>query len=771
QLKADCAAASTDDFYACPGVEFTDGIGIRYALWGEKVLFPPATYKEDKREYVEWDGKVVHHFGYYEASVCAYSPVGLLDYQQLRKNGAHPENLWAVYDNFPLVYEKDQLIADNVQGFLSDLRDLRWTAPTSFTRIRTPEDVAVAARTCFTGMNDLTNAKAALNTYGGYNAGRMAGQYVSQGPVVAAWQDIDAQMENNWRYTRGSQRIRLRFVVRSDAGIDEVKVLDTDKGAIRRFLGRGAKELDREFEVVGDQQHYLLLEVRDTAGRKAFSQYIFAYCYKAGLFRCGDNCNILGPTAMVWHPDRNQFFNASKDFRNGAYYRLSGWDTGSAGLGVPQPAADLSDGINIKEANGWYPKADHNTVIGRVMDVGVNSYNMIIATMRMNKLSENAGTDTRPSPYMATVPRDVADLEYYERTHTMYAPMERVDMFTTFNYRREREGMKDYRGAILWHEGEIRFKKDCTLQGTVPIPLLTLRCPTNLGQNFGTAFMVTDAGGFSQVGLLRDEKTPVRHEGRIQPGGYAALLTTPVGYHGMLVPMGMDFAYSATLASPNSNIVIGLGRDGQQVKAGTVLKYRFGVGNFADEQASSALLEQTVKAMNLGGGHAGYPVTMTAGTLEDATFFFTARAKKNEAAVTLGPQRLTIDLPIRVRGLENNGCVAVYSTLRPWYRFVPVDTEGTAWLQESIEQKNELWVGNVFTCDNNAVKITLVVDGQAEGASPFVELHNPTDKDITASLRSPAHAPLFGGMSASVKIPAGDSVRYRINGKTLVAWR
>ena len=105
------------------------------------------------------------------------------------------------------------------------------------------------------------------------------------------------------------------------------------------------------------------------------------------------------------------------------------------------------------------------------MDVGVNSYNMQIATMRMTKLAENWGTERGPAPF-ATVSRDVGDLEYYDRTHTLYAPMERVDMFVTWNYRRDREGRKDYRGGILWHEGEIRFKKDCTLQGAVPIPLL-----------------------------------------------------------------------------------------------------------------------------------------------------------------------------------------------------------------------------------------------------------------------------------------------------------
>jgi len=38
------------------------------------------------------------------------------------------------------------------------------------------------------------------------------------------------------------------------------------------------------------------------------------------------------------------------------------------------------------------------------------------------------------------------------------------------------------------------------------------------------------------------------------------------------------------------------------------------------------LLEHTVRAMNLGGGHAGYPVEMKVGEIKDAVFFFTAAA-------------------------------------------------------------------------------------------------------------------------------------------------
>ena len=74
-------------------------------------------------------------------------------------------------------------------------------------------------------------------------------------------------------------------------------------------------------------------------------------------------------------------------------------------------------------------------------------------------------------------------------------------------------------------------------------------------------------------------------------------------------------------------------------------------------------------------------------------------------------------------------------------------------------------MGNVFVCDNNDVKITLVADGQAEGELPFIEVHNLADREIAATLRSPAGAPVFGGLAATVKLPPGDSVRLRIHGR------
>ncbi|HEY3417660.1 MAG TPA: hypothetical protein VGM23_12315, partial [Armatimonadota bacterium] len=90
QLKADCKRVSTDAFYACPGFEFTDEMGNRWAIWSDRIVFP---LPEFKRAYIPttpqmpalpmWDGQVLHNTGKYW-ELCGYSPNMLLTYKNLR---------------------------------------------------------------------------------------------------------------------------------------------------------------------------------------------------------------------------------------------------------------------------------------------------------------------------------------------------------------------------------------------------------------------------------------------------------------------------------------------------------------------------------------------------------------------------------------------------------------------------------------------------------------------------------------------------------------
>jgi len=770
QLKADCAAANmAGDFYACPGVEFTDGIGCRWAYWGEKVAFPAASFRggfsASRFTYTQWDGKRIRHFGKYADACAVRTGCALLDYGQLHAAGGHHEKLWWSFYYTPFVYEKDKLIARNFDDYLHGLRDLRWAQIGSFTRITDPADVALAAQTCFTGFSGFSHVEKALNNRGSaYYQSLYGGQYVSQGPTVFL-RLSGTQMSTHWRHTRGGQRARVMFVARSDDGIAEVKVHDADLGVVRRFDGHGAKEFSRVFEIVHDRQRYLVLDVVDTKGKRAITTNIKMYCYQQGQYRCGDNLNTLDATGMIWHPDRNQMLPLAKPFHNASDFKMK---TDGGQPVCPRPRIWSNETVNIQGVGTYPNRYKIHKEVGKVLDVVMSSRNIQIATMHMNKLSEMAGTEKRPNPALATTPRDVGELEFFERSHTSYAPQERFDYFVAWLHRRKREARKDWRGALIWHEGVIRFKKDVTLTGHVPIPLVVLNCPVDLERNVGHTTVVVDADRGTCVEMATDTPGPVRTtRGRLRPGGYAAQLPTRLGCYAFFAPTGEDFAYESYLpGSKRAQLTIGLGRKGQKVKADTVMRYRFAIGTFPGPVTGNVQLQHTAKAFNMGGGHEGYPVQMKVGTIADATFFFTAKAKGNEAVFTLGPQKLCIDLPIRIKGLEDNGCAAVYCTERKWFRFVPV-VEDTAYFLESIDRVNEMWVGNIFVCDNRALKLTVVVDDQAPGKPPFIEVHNPTKQRVATKLWSPAHTPRFGGMSATVTVPAGDSVRLRMKDRTL----
>ena len=149
---------------------------------------------------------------------------------------------------------------------------------------------------------------------------------------------------------------------------------------------------------------------------------------------------------------------------------------------------------------------------------------------------------------MATVARDVADLEYFERTHTLYAPMERVDMLSTWDYRRDRESRKDYRGGSSGTRARSASRRIARSRAPCRFPCSGI-VPDRPGQELRHALFRHRRGRFDAGRPVRDEKKPVPCQGRIRPGGYAAFLTTPVGYHGLLVPADMDFAYQAALPS------------------------------------------------------------------------------------------------------------------------------------------------------------------------------------------------------------------------------
>ncbi len=759
QLKADCQAASTTDFYACPGVEFSDDLGNRWAIWGERVIFPQAQFNRAYGEtnaqrpaLVQWDGAVMHNPGQYW-EYCAYAPNMLLTYKHLRAQGGHPANMWWFYRVPPYVHDGDKLVEDQFSEWLYALRDIRHLNPASYTRVRSPGGVAAAAAACATGASNLANAKDWLNTRCG-NFGHPANPYVTGGPAVEQWAVINGQHDLPFE-VRGKQRARLRFQVGSPDGIREVLVHNCDYGVIRRFLAGGAKTFAQEFNLVHDRDHTLTLEVIDTKGRKAISDKVFLWSYKMSLQRCGDNLNFLNGVGLCWHPDRNEMMPLAQMYQGPPAESIGGYDTAVPLTRQAKLNLWAIDCMTTEELK-QYPMRAENGILRKILDVKLPGNDVKICEMEMGPLVEPFDSPTRDTPARTSIPRIVEENKLFTRVHrTMYL-QNRTNMYVTWDYRRAREGAENYRGGMVFHEGTITFKRDATLTGNVPIMLFYF----NGGALDGpTTMLLKDAGGGAVATVLPQGERFFK-TGTIAPGGYATAY--PMDQFGVFYAAS-EFSWACVNDPATGRInqlQIGIGKAGQKVKAGQTLSYRFAMATLGGpaQTAEEAIkqIEDIGDSLGIGGPAEARPLqaTVTVGSVVSDDMFLNLRAEGYEVAGKVAPRATIVDLPICVDGIEDNGCAAVYGTKHPWLRWVGV-AEGKAWLQEEVDQGSDLWIGNVFVCDNKAVKLTLIDQGQAEGKQPFLEVHNPTDQAINATVTSPAHCPGYGGTKLQVQVPAG----------------
>ncbi|MHB9138771.1 MAG: hypothetical protein ACYC4Q_05145, partial [Victivallaceae bacterium] len=669
-------------------------------------------------------------------------------------------------------YDGDRLIADNSAELMFALRDLRYIVPTPYTRIKAPAEVVSAKNLAMAGIGiasaekNLECAVKMLNSRydGSYYLAKDNSAFVTyKGFVPVALRFYNDQMEQNWQFTRGAQRIRGQIDAYSETGIREVKLLDpSGNDVLRRFLpAAGTKTFSHSFELVQDKQRWVIVEVTDGNGAKSYSNSALLFCYKQGLFRCGDNLNILGPLGMCWHPDRNEALYFNKNFRNADLFGVQGWDRGSSDC--PGPDAQPCNWINIKSVGEYPSPVDKMKILGKRMDVQLGSHNLQIVDMRMDDLMEKFDNKDRPGPSFASICRKVADNEYFERFDRMIAPMDRMDHYIAWNHRRLAESIRNYRGDYMWHEGWIKFKKDVVLQGNMPIPLGWITMPFNPEKGWGNTLIVKDGEKEPVKTEIKEKGQSIKKSGQIGGGGYISLVNNPIGYIGVLVPHGYEMSYQANIPG---RLYVGIGKNGQEIKAGTVMKYAYIAANITDDRSSDGQKMAVLsRAMNLDGKGPGYPVEVKTGKLLDSTYFLTVQATGNEAVFTAGPQSdIGIDLPMKIEGVEDNGCAAIYSSNRQWFRFIAV-LKDTAYFQEPIDKKNNIWVGNVFVSDNKAIKLTLVKDGIAETRNSFLEIHNPTDAPVATQISSPAGTPEFGGTNFKATVPAGSSIVKELKSK------
>lgn len=769
KLKADCKEVSDHTFYACPGVEFIDGMGNGWAMWADRIRFPPSVFKgTGKRKdhaYPYWDGKRLHPTGAYSFAH-NLPPFGMLGTRNLYAEGGHQNNMWWFHRFMPFVYEDDVLVEEDIDGWLYALRDLRYVSPASFTRIRRPADIAQAAATCATVLRGLPEARAWCNSYGrGQDYNPNGKSYVTQGPAIRLWDVINPQMEHYWKATRGAQRVRCKFEVSSDDGIAEVRVHDANYGIVRRYDGGGAKTLAREFEMPHDKQHVLCLEVIDSKGRKAISHREFIYCYKAGLYRCGDNLNYLNTATIITHPDRHQRLQFARRFEILGKYMIRGVDDALGGIATQ----GIHDYYNINAVSGSLPKAlGEGFLVGAKTDVPFASYDVISMAMDRNTLIPRWGTEQRPTVNRGGIIPHVRERPWLRQQETMFNLRSRANYFIVHNHRRYYEGTRDYRGGLVWFEGKYTVKQDLELKAGVSIPILGLGSFGGAAKDQFDHLFVADADkGLRHWEVEKEGAAPSGVAGTVTGGGYVGAMPGIMGYYAILPGNGCELRYDgsnwANSRGKRGRVRIGIGQaKNWKVKAGDVLPYRFLVATVTDNSVSAGAMSELAETYNLDGSRDGYPFKVQVGDYESGEFFFTVRAANNEVLCELGPKPMICDLALRVKGIEDNGSAAIFVKKgregEGFFRPVAVH-DGTAIFQERIDEGVAFWAGNMLVARNKALRITPVLYGIDESRPPFVEVHNPTEQEISTEISTPDNMPVYGGERwRNVVVPSGSSI-------------
>src|SRR5581483_5120218 len=158
----------------------------------------------------------------------------ILNYDRLPGD---PANLWWYY-NVPLwVYDQDKLVADNLQQYLLARDNLFAVTASCFTRIKSPQDVAAAARRCTWNVDPThyPNLSSAVDTsLSQWETWLSASQGGDNGPKLA-WVELVSRRANFY-HTRGAQRVRGTFRASANAGLKEVRLHDGSRGIIRRYL-------------------------------------------------------------------------------------------------------------------------------------------------------------------------------------------------------------------------------------------------------------------------------------------------------------------------------------------------------------------------------------------------------------------------------------------------------------------------------------------------------------------------------------------------------
>ncbi|MHB9133371.1 MAG: hypothetical protein ACYDBB_20075 [Armatimonadota bacterium] len=711
QMVNECTLVTTPDFIATPALITVDDQENRFLQCGAKSWPQPdrLSKKDPKR--------VQDHLGYWmnDANFPLRAPF-------LFSKGQYPAWLHSGYDTFAVhTYEDNKLVDDNLPGFLQNQEQGDRSRIITMTVLKNPAELAAVKE--FTYVMDRNFIQPQFHG-GGIS-------YVSSGPRVLAWR-IDNATRNTFgdSFVPGTERWRALLRVVSDVPLKSVTIYDSTR-VFRKFTVTGAS-CDLSFDGLHDTRRTLTAVIEDINGGRAITGACETLDALMVQFFCSDRCNIMGGMSTLRLADGHTKVVASTSmlYKTGRlYFGTVTNDEGLPGIDGSGGGAQLS----------WYPnfyltadggKSEEHEPLHQINRPYENADCIIFDTPILKRAKAYSTEIYGHAPYLDLLdPKvDARLVQYHFYRKPVYPSPAMGEMTMTVT---DPDGVQMKAG---WNGFSFRY---AGAWGTIK------------------QWAVVRADGTRIEGPSADEKTGTNWRGELHPGDF--LLFPAIG-EGTYVLNG-DLAVVLECTPSKGWFRAYCGRfDTPKLEKGARASVRIlnvkmlgtGEGAFTEWKSFRDLY-------GIAGGKPAYTATATQGTITSSRYLLELAAKDYGFSGAISKAELPQRLPVKVSGLNEKWTAAKVDLERKqWF---PLGVwQGAAYTTVNTKEGDHtLYLGNLLTTDNPDVTLTLL-PANADGIT-YVEIHNPTDKDLTVTVNVPVSTFLAAKQSVQAAVGRTSSER------------
>ncbi|MBE6404890.1 MAG: hypothetical protein E7040_02580 [Lentisphaerae bacterium] len=723
KLKEICRNSSNDKFMAYPGFCYRDESGNQWTVFSDRVTYPPTEWFSKK-----YPGRLAKNNS--STRSWGWPPVIMTEV------GKNPEKpiFQGNFNTFAAITYRHGKMTDDSRKVLEQmLKNAYLCSPAVVHFVHTEAEIAAARKVGWQNyvrwINNNVVAGLTGTSYVNLNGSMlfMRPGFISEGPIVEDFYIVNFGKSD--LTVPSNDRWRMHIRVSAANGLKEIKVIDAGRKVFRRFLPNGKKVFDTTIDGFHSSQQHFFMEITDMKGKSALSWDIGTITQENSYERCADNQNTM---------PRGKWWGAPKQLQN-----IRGYENYMAVRNFIRTGTPVIHGLGKKFLHAVEYTNGKASRFGTIFDY---RYNDIYPDTTF-------GND------------DATDLSFLAVPNELYKAQVIYKMFTC----------RQDSSLIYLVEGKLEVLKDFSISEF-------LIFDTTGRLNAGNLTYTAPDGS-----IVRNNKLSSTVLGKLPVNGVVGIW--PCTYNGSVgfIPLTDGIHFRAWKTSPWGMLKGYYKPEKKQYKKGETISYSYiTVFSALNPENSDKFLLDVQNAFGLGGKPVPYKMVPSHGKVTGTGMILKLDAKDYAFNGSIAKVDLPLDLPVEISGLnpnwdagiiykgKNTLQIPVYIVDKYQQRYIeqtkriaentlyhiPVDEKGVSMLQIDTQLgDHQIFIGNLLTADNP--DLCLVLTDYTPNKKGFT-VHNPTDKEITATIRPGKGMDLLGAFSKKITVKPGSSLYVKI---------